>query len=47
MAKVKTSISLDDDVYEKIKSIGEKEDRSFSQQVNKVLKDFLKEKEGK
>lgn len=47
MAKVKTSISLDDDVYEQIKSIGEKEDRSFSQQVNKILKDFLKKKEGK
>lgn len=47
MAKIKTSISLDDDVYEKIKVIGEQEDRSFSQQVNKVLKDFLKEKEGK
>jgi len=47
MAKIKTSISLDDDVYEKIKSIGESEERSFSQQVNKVLKDFLKEKEGK
>ena len=32
------------EVYEKIKSISEKEDRSFSQQVNKVLKDFLKSK---
>lgn len=44
MEKVKTSISLDKYIYEKIKGIGEKEDRSFSQQVNKILKDFLKEK---
>lgn len=45
MEKVKTSISLDKDVYDKIKRIGENEDRSFSQQVNKILKDFNK-KEG-
>lgn len=44
MEKLKTSISLDKDIYEKIKKIGEKEDRSFSQQVNKILKDFLKRK---
>lgn len=47
MAKFKTTVSLDSDVYEKVKSIGESEERSFSQQVNKILKDFLKEKEGK
>lgn len=45
MNKIKSSISLDKDVYEKIKKIGQAEDRSFSQQVNKILKDFLKEKE--
>lgn len=43
MEKIKTSISLDKDVYEQIKSIGENEDRSFSQQVNKILKDYMKE----
>lgn len=47
MSKIKTSISLDDEIYEKIKSIGEQEDRSFSQQVNKILKDFLNERESK
>lgn len=47
MEKVKTSISLDKDIYDKIKEIGDKEDRSFSQQVNNILKDFLKEKESK
>ena len=45
MKKTKTSISLDKDIYDKIKSIGENEDRSFSQQVNKILKDFLSKKE--
>ena len=45
MEKVKTSISLDKDVYDKIKNVGESEDRSFSQQVNKILKDFLSKKE--
>jgi metal-responsive CopG/Arc/MetJ family transcriptional regulator len=42
MEKVKTSISLDKNVYDKIKAISDKEDRSFSQQVNNILKDFLK-----
>lgn len=41
MEKVKTSISIDKDVYEKVKSISDKEDRSFSQQINKILKEFL------
>lgn len=45
MEKIKTSISLDKEVYDKIKSIGENEDRSFSQQVNKILKVFLSSKE--
>ncbi|HEY5576221.1 MAG TPA: toxin-antitoxin system protein [Clostridiaceae bacterium] len=45
MEKVKTSISIDKDVYDKIKELGEKEDRSFSQQINKILKDYLKSTE--
>ena len=44
MEKTKTSISLDKDIYDKIKILGENEDRSFSQQVNKILKDFLSKK---
>lgn len=44
MSKVKTSISIDSEVYEKVKAIGEKEDRSFSQQLNKILKDYIEEK---
>jgi uncharacterized protein (DUF4415 family) len=45
MKKVKTSISIDEDIFDKIKATGEVEDRSFSQQLNKILKDYLKEKE--
>jgi len=41
MEKVKTSISLDKDVYEKVKVLAKNEDRSFSQQVNKALKDLV------
>lgn len=44
MDKIKTSISLDKEIYEKIKEIAEKEDRSFSQQVNKILKYYLANK---
>ena len=44
MEKVKTSISLEKNIYDKIKELGESEVRSFSQQVEKILKDFLKEK---
>lgn len=42
MKKVKTSISLDKSVYDKVKEISVKEDRSFSQQLNNILKEYLK-----
>lgn len=45
MEKIKTSISLDKEIYDKIRDISIKEDRSFSQQVNNILRDFLKSKE--
>ena len=41
MEKIKTSVSLDKDIYEQIKEIAEKKDRSFSQQVNRILKEFI------
>lgn len=47
MTKTKTSISLDADLYEKVKTISEKEDRSFSQQVNKILKEYVEKMESK
>lgn len=42
MEKVKTSISIDKDVNDAIAKIAAEEDRSFSQQLNYILKDFLK-----
>ena len=46
MKKVKTSISIDEDIFEKIKVISDNEDRSFSQQLSKILKEYL-DNEGK
>lgn len=43
--KVRTTITLDPEVYEYIQSVAEKDDRSVSQQINKILKDFIKEQE--
>jgi len=45
--KEKVSISLDSDIIEKVKLLAEDCDRSFSQYINLVLKEHLKEKEGK
>lgn len=43
--KVRTSITIEPEVYEKIAEMADKEDRSVSQQINKILKDYLKEQE--
>lgn len=42
--KEKVSITLDSDIVELIKELSEEEDRSFSQYVNLVLKEHLKQK---
>ncbi len=39
--KNKVSITLDSDVIESIKHLAEKDDRSFSQYINLVLKEHL------
>ena len=39
--KKKVSITLDEDVIEKIKELAEECDRSFSQYINIVLKEHL------
>lgn len=39
--KSKVSITLDEDVIEKIKDKAELDDRSFSQYINMVLKDHI------
>ena len=45
MEKVKTSISIDKDVNDAIAKIAEEQDRSFSQQLNNILKEFLRNRE--
>lgn len=40
--KAKVSITLDTDVIETIKELAEQDDRSFSQYINLVLKDYIK-----
>lgn len=39
--KERYSLSLDSDVAEAIKKLAENDDRSFSQFVNMILKDYL------
>lgn len=39
--KNKVSITLDEDIVEKIKELAEDDDRSFSQYINMVLKEHI------
>lgn len=41
--KFKVSITLDEDIIKKIKELAEDDDRSFSQYVNMVLKEYIQE----
>ena len=43
--KQKVSITLDEDVIEKIKKLSEECDRSFSQYINLILKEHLNKSE--
>lgn len=43
--KTKVSITLDTDIIERLKILAEKDDRSFSQYINLILKEFLSHKE--
>lgn len=43
--KVKVSVSLDEDIIKRIKELAENDDRSFSQYINLVLKDWIKNKD--
>lgn len=45
--KKKIAITLDEEILEKLKQYAIDEDRTVSSQVNKILKDFFKSKEGK
>lgn len=40
--KTKVSITLDSDIIEKLKQLAEEDDRSFSQYINLILKEYLK-----
>ncbi|MCL1880871.1 MAG: ribbon-helix-helix protein, CopG family [Oscillospiraceae bacterium] len=40
--KSKISITLDSDIIEEIKLLAEEDDRSLSQYINIVIKDYLK-----
>lgn len=39
--KEKVSITLDNDIVEKLKQLAEEDDRSFSQLINKILKEYV------
>lgn len=39
--KSKVSITLDEDIISKIKELAEKDDRSFSQYINMILKEHV------
>ncbi len=39
--KSKVSITLDEDVMEKIRELAEQDDRSFSQYINLILKEHI------
>ena len=45
MAKIKRSISLDEEVIEEIEKMAEETGRSFSNYVNERLKDHIEEGE--
>lgn len=42
--KTKVSITLDHDLVENLKKLAEKDDRSFSQYINLVLKEWVARK---
>jgi len=45
--KQKISITIDEDILEKVKSLAENNDRSLSQYINLILKEHLKKNSNK
>ena len=43
--KTKVSITLDTNIIEKLRELAEADDRSFSQYINLILKEYLAKKE--
>jgi predicted transcriptional regulator len=44
--KSKVSITLDEDIIDRVKELAENDDRSFSQYINMVLKEWVNRIEG-
>lgn len=42
--KSKVSITLDEDIINELKELAEKDDRSFSQYVNLILRNYINER---
>ena len=42
--KIKKSITLDEDVYNKIRALATNDDRSISQYINLILRKHIKDK---
>lgn len=47
MVKKKITITIDEELQEKISKLAEKEKRSFSQQICKLAEDKLKDNQGR
>lgn len=45
--KTKVSITLDSDLVDNLKDLAEKDDRSFSQYVNLIAKEWVNQKKSK
>ena len=41
--KKKIAITIDEEIYSKLSELADKEDRTISGQINKLLKDYFKE----
>lgn len=41
--KERVSVTLDSDIVAQIKRLAEEDDRSFSQFINKILRDYLRQ----
>lgn len=41
--KKKIAITIDEEIYSKLSELANKEDRTISGQINKLLKDYFKE----
>ena len=44
--KEKVSITLDENIVEEIRKMAEEDDRSFSQYIHLILKEWVKKKNG-